>query len=84
MSRELIDARASSRRRAWMARMSAPETKAFSPAPVRIITVALAPRTSSRARCSSSTVALSRALRTSGRFTVIVATRPSTETSRFE
>jgi hypothetical protein len=33
MRRELMEARASSRRRAWMALMSAPETNALSPAP---------------------------------------------------
>ena len=62
--------------------MSAPETNAFSPAPVTMSTVAFAARTSSRARCISVTVSVSRALRFSGRFTVRVATRPSTSSLR--
>src|SRR5262245_57578590 len=63
--------------------MSAPETNALSPAPVTISTCALAARTSSSARCISATVAVSSALRFSGRFTVSVATRPELASSRF-
>jgi len=82
MSVELMDRSASSRPRARMALMSAPETKAFSPAPVTIRTPAAAFRTSSRAWWNSATVSESRALRTSGRLTVRTATRPSTDRMR--
>src|SRR5262245_53662379 len=77
MRRELMEASASRRPRAWMALMSAPETKALSPPPVTISTPAPARRTSCSARWNSSTVSVSRALRACGRSTVRVATRPS-------
>ena len=78
-----MPASASSRLRARMAATSAPETNALSPAPVITSTVALASRTSSRARWNSPTVAVSSALRTCGRFTVSVETRPSCASVRF-
>ena len=78
-----MEARASPRRRSRMAEMSAPETNALSPLPVTMSTVARAFRASSSARCSSATVSPSSALRTSGRLTVSVATRPPISSSRF-
>src|SRR5918998_3593544 len=59
-------------------RWSPPEQKASGPSPVRMMTpVSWSSRASSRARCISLTVSGRKALRTSGRFMVILAIPPT-------
>src|SRR5579859_639191 len=77
----LIPLRASRRRRAFSSPMSAPDTKAFSPAPVRISTSTSSREpSSSKAAESSRVVCRSMALRASGRSMVTTATRSDTST----
>jgi hypothetical protein len=65
--------------------MSAPATKAFSPAPVSTTARTSASRPSSpNARASSATVAVSRAFSFSGRSMVTVATAPARSMRKFE